>query len=775
MAPAGALSALAYLVFDKWHNWFLGAVVLFLYFWFVSAKIQGALENYFSFTKSLRIRLLAIFLSLATLGWFLFIFIFFNYFNGLAVFLSFFANALAWSIVNQSLPPLLGEGQREGYVAGEDTRTDTPPLAPPLKGEGDLEPPRPKIIVLVYLGLVIYGFYLLIQSKTNGIISSPWQTIDPRYIWVFLAATFLLGFLILFSKISLKTLLFFVIVHSFLLHSYLPLTHELFYGADGWRHVATENRLLNGKQVMIPEVVGERSVISKSNVGVLSYANFWGTNAVLSKILQIDLISLTKWLLPVLWSIIFTILLYEIGLALGWTGKRSLLFAWAGMWPFALQAGGSFSLPVNWGFLIFILLFLLLLKRTREPNDGQKNILLALGLGSALGYLLFFVLYWISYGIMLFLSYLSLRGAVATCLPAGRRGNPVVSTTKPWDCFALLAMTITTTLVLPALELVGRFSVWNSGVNILSQAKQFAGNLLSLYLANGPRPHDISGGNILFNQIPASIFTPNIFTQWLWWLPAAVLTAFVFIVLGIIKNRKDLIYKFILATFVILLTGYFLSFYLLAGEHLLARRLDAMLAFLFLILLFYGLDKITKNPTPRPSPYWGGDEDECCPLSPSPTRGGIKGGVLVLVVLSLAITASYTLGPDTYAVSGNQYNAANYVWSQEKDNVKYCVLGDTYSLLALEAVSEKQIIGGGFPISANFGQPEREALYKKMNIAINDELLNKAASLTSADHCWFVGEANNFTKQGILGNSIIFGDTAAVRYNIYNQQKTTNK
>ena len=28
-----------------------------------------------------------------------------------------------------------------------------------------------------------------------------------------------------------------------------------------------------------------------------------------------------------------------------------------------------------------------------------------------------------------------------------------------------------------------------------------------------------------------------------------------------------------------------------------------------------------------------------------------------------------------------------------------------------------------------------------------------------------------FTKQGILGNSIIFGDTAAVRYNIYNQQK----
>jgi hypothetical protein len=728
IVPAGVLSALVYLVFDRWHNWFLGALVLLLYFLFVSVKTKGALVNYFGFIKSLRVRLLAIFLGLATLGWFLGIFIFFNYFNGLAVFLSFFANALVWGLFNnQSFSPLLGERQREGY-------------APPLIGEGELEPPHEKISVLIYIGLLIYGFYLLVQSKTGDAILSPWQTIDSRYLWVFLAATFLLGFFILFSKVTLKTLLFFVILHSFLLHSYLPLTHDLFYGADGWRHMATESRLLEGKGVLIPTVVGEQTLIAKSNVGVLSYANFWGTNVVLAKILQIDLLSLTKWFLPIAWSLIFTILLYEIGLTLSWSNRKSLFLAWGGMWPFALQAGGSFSLPVNYGFLIFILFFLLLLKRAREPNDGQKSILLALGAGSALGYLLFFVLYWLSWGIM-------------AAIKSGKK-------------LIIIPGLILGSIVLPVLELAAKFSVLDSKVNVLMQAKQFVGNLFAIYLAAGPRPHEISSGNILFNQIPVAVFTPNFLTQFRWWLPALVLGAFVFIVLGMLKNRKDLVYRFILSSFVILLTSYFISFYLLSGEHLFSRRLDATLAFLFLILLFYGIvpllprggeggvagvDSRATNPTPGPSPF----------------RGGIKGGVLVLFIFSLAITASYSLGPDTFTVSSNQLVAAKYIWSQEKDNSTHCVIGDTYPLLALEAVSSKEIIGGGFPIDANFGQLERVELHKQMNIAINDNLLRATAALTKADHCWFIGETVNFARQGIMGGNRtkVFGDVAVVRYN----------
>jgi hypothetical protein len=694
LVPASALSALAYLVYGRWHNWFLGAVVLLLYFLFVSAKTQTVLVSYFGFAKSLRTRLLAIFLGLATLGWFLGIFVFFNYFNSLAVFLSFFINALVWSLVKE---------EKESEIVPKEFFDE----------EIIDEPPHEKISVLVYLGLLIYGFYLLLQSKTGAAISSPWQTIDPRYVWVFLAATFLLGALLLFSKVSLKALLFFVILHSFLLHSYLPITHDLFYGADGWRHMAAESRLLDGKGVLIPTIVGEQSLIAKSNVGVLSYGNFWGTNVVLAKILQIDLIPLTKWFIPILWSLIFTVLLYEIGLTLGWSKRKSLLLAWGGMWPFALQAGGAFSLPVNFGFLIFVLLFLLLLKRAKEPNVRQRNILLALGVGSVFGYLLFFVLYWLAWGVMEILK----SGKKLIFIP-GLSLAP---------------------LVLPALELTAKFSVWDNGVNVLAQAKQFIGNLFVVYLASGPRPHEISGGNILFNQIPAAIFTPNILTQFRWWLPAVVLTAFIFIILGIRKNWKDLVYRFILSGFVVLLTSYFLSFYLLSGERLFSRRLDATLAFLFLILLFYGLKDFFRK----------------------------HNAILIVAILSLTITASYTLGPDTFTVSSNQLEAAGYVWSLEKNIYPRCVLGDTYPLLALETISQKEIIGGGFPIDANFGQPERAELHKQMNIAINDYVLHTTANLTQADHCWFMGDAENFSKQGILNSGIykVFGDAAVVRYN----------
>lgn len=693
MIPASVLSALVYLVFDRWHNWFLGALVLFLYFLFVSVKTKWVLVNYFGFTDSLRVRLLAVFLSLATLGWFFGIFIFFNYFNSLAVFLSFFVNALVWSLVETKKEEI---GVR---IEFDEEIVD--------------EPPHEKISVLIYLGLLISGFYILMQSKTGGVVASPWQIINQSYVWVFLLATFLLGFFILFSKVTIKTLLFFVLVHSFLLHSYLPLTHDLFYGADGWRHMAAESRLLEGKGVLIPEVVGEQSLIAKSNIGILSYANFWGTNVVLAKILQIDLISLTKWFLPILWSLIFTILLFEIGLTLGWSNRKSLLLAWAGMWPFALQAGGSFSLPVNFGFLIFVLFFLLLLKRGREPNVRQRNILLALGVGSALGYLLFFVLYWLSWGVM-------------EVLRSGKK-------------LLIIPSLILTPLALPVLELAAKFSLLDRSVNIFAQAQQFVGNLFAFYLSSGPRPHEISSGNILFNQIPVAIFTPNFLTEFRWWLPAFVLVVFGFVVLGVKQNWKDLVYRFILSSFVVLLASYFLSFYLFAGEHLFSRRLDATLAILFLILVFYGLKDLSKK----------------------------NHAILIITVLSLAITASYTLGPDTLTVSSNQLEAAKYVWSLEKNINPRCVLGDTYLLLALEAVSQKEIIGGGFPIDANFGQPERVKLYKQMNIAINDNVLRATAVLTKADHCWFMGETNNFSKQGILNNGIYkaFGDVSVVRYN----------
>ena len=496
---AGIISGFVYLFYERWHNWFFALPALLLYFLSVSSRIQRVLIRYFNFEKALRTKLLALFLNIVTLGWFLGIFVFFNYFNSLAVFIAFFLNSIAWSLAAKD-------------ISEEAEETDEPV-------EISDEPPHTIIGILIYLILLSYGFFLLAKSQSGAALNSPWQTIEPKFVVIFLLATFLLGLFICFSKMSVKALLLLIILHSFLLHSYLPLTQKLVYGADGWRHMTNEQRLVEGKIFKEAELADSGNPKSKvqslkSKVGELSYGNFWGTNAVFSKMIEVDLLVLNKWMLPIVWSIIFTIMLYEFGFLLGWGSRNALLFSWAGMLPFALQVGGSFSLPVNWGLLSFILFFLLILKRARAPGLGQKNILIALGVGSIFGYLLYFVLFWLSWGIVKVIKFVRLK---------------------------TLILFFVASLFIPAIELFGGYSQIDKGVNILLQAKQFIGNTFAIYLASGPRPHNIDGGNILFNQTPSYAFVANFLTQFRWWLPAFVLTAILLVFWSIIKNSLNVI------------------------------------------------------------------------------------------------------------------------------------------------------------------------------------------------------------------------------------------
>jgi len=138
--------------------------------------------------------------------------------------------------------------------------------------------------------------------------------------------------------------------------------------------------------------------------------------------------------------------------------------------------------------------------------------------------------------------------------------------------------------------------------------------------------------------------------------------------------------------------------------------------------------------------------------------------IIIIIILSIATTASFTLGPDTSAVSVGQYEAVKYIWLQEKDAGKHCILGETHPLLALEAVSQKEIIGGGFPIDQFFGQPERVGLLKQMNKNINQNLLQEVSRLTGANQCWFIGDKEEFARQNILAGAKFFDNTAIIKY-----------
>ena len=614
--------------------------------------------------------------------------------------------------------------------------------------------------VVLFLGLVAYGFYVLASSQTGSSILTPWQVIKPQYIIIFFLSVFILGLLV-FARLKTKTILLCLIIQTFLLVSFLPFTHTLLYGADGWRHIANEQRFLDGKPFLKAQLVGEAPTEAEklnmtSKIGQLSYSSFWASNVILAKVFKTDLVQVTKWFLPVLWSLVFPILLFEIALAFGWGKKESLFVAWLGLLPFAWQAAGGFSLPVNLGMLGWLLALLLLLKRMQMPSKEQKLILLLVGLGLVFGYALYFILFWVAWVVAEVLIKMSLRETAATKQPPGL----VVSASGLLRRFAaapLLAMTAVVMVVIPVVELIARYSRFDTQLNWLGQIKQLFGNFTGLYLVSGPRPHDIATGNILFNQTPVYAFVSNIFTQWRWWI---VVFCIGFLLVGLYGlvcawKQKQVVGYWLAIIGTGSIGGYIITNYFLSGDHILARRLDGVIALFLIILFFSGLYELLVK------------------IKRHLTKNNFKTvqvsiHVIGICVLSVAIVAAYSLGPDTGTVSANEYEAASYIWSAEKDVGTKCVLGDTYFLLALEAVSSKEIIGGNFPIDANFGQPERVQLFEQSKQVINNALLQQIGTVTNAGHCWIVGSTADFEKQSIAtaAGVRLFGDVAVVKYSI---------
>ncbi len=711
-------------------------LLLFVVYLLVLGNLASqALYKFFGLSNNISRRVLGIFAVFVSLGWIAGGAILFLPLHFWVVVAIFVVNALLYISLVRWAKKIETEPDRADHELGGDW----------ISGA--------KFAAAAFLFIIAYGFYLLYHSATGNAIATPWQTINPQYIVVFFLATCALGLLI-FSKLKTNTVLLFLLLQTFLLVSYLPLTHQLIYGADGWRHVANEERFLIGESFLPATLSGgdnqdsqveikrrastdvARHDFVKSKIGELSYSSFWATNVILAKVFNTSLITITKWFLPILWSLVFPLLLFEIALTFGWSKKKSLFFAWLGLLPFAWASAGSFSLPVNFGLLVWLFLILLILKRATSPRPEQKLILALAGVGLVFGYALYFILFWVAW-IMLEV----LKQIDKHFLAVNQQNRMTAS-----KIFINLFLTLLIAFVFSGLELLFGYSKFDRSINWLAQLRQLLGNFSGFYLASGPRPHNIDFGNVIFNQTPLAAFVPNILTQWRWWLVAFAVCFFAVVFYGLIQfcHNKKITHQWLSIMASGLIVGYAMTNYFLAGSHILTRRLDGALALFLLILFFYGLQKVAEDPVWIKKPY-----------------------IFGVVILSLVITTSYSLGPDTYTVSVNEYEAAKYVWSREQSVNKPCVLGDTYPLLALETASAKQIIGGGFPIDADFGQPGRVELFAQMNMAINDTVLKKTRELTGSDHCWFIGDTDNFQKQGILhaGDFKIFEDTAVVRYN----------
>lgn len=718
------VSTLVFLSISFWRSAFGGWLTLIIYLLFVARGARLVLIKFFNFSaRAFRIRILSIFSALASLGWLLSLALLFLPLTALVITIIFFLNGFVYFIL--------------GYWAGGAKKNEAE--IDNLGLEVLEEAPRAKVGVFFYVLLVIYGFFLLYASRTGQAIVTPWQTIGPKFLYVFFLSTLFLGFLI-FSKLKTKTLLFLLVVHSFLLHSYLPLTHDLLYGADQWRHIAAESQIASEKSSEMVVYGGSNSFLNKLNPGRLSYGQEWGIEVALSRLLSVPLFNVNKWSLPVIWSVILPILLFELARIIGFAKKQSLFFVWLGFLPFAWQAGGSFSLPVNLGFLVWLLSIILVLKRIKLARKEQLAVLALVALGSIFGYVLYFILFLMGWG----------AAELIVLLRVGDGQNKLddsalTKSFHPWMRLGTAAVTILMMLIIPLVELVAGYSRLGK-ISLLGHIKQLAGNFFAYYLASGPRPHDIITGNIIFNQVPSYAFVSNIFTQWRWWMILFMIVLLAAALMGIVMfcRRRELEYRWLAMMSVSVVVSYIVSLYFLTGEHVLSRRLDNTMALFLLLPVFYVWINFVFNKSYQTIKL-----------------------ILSVLVFSLAIVASYSLGPDTSSVSANQYAAVSYIWQQEKDYSKHCVLADTYPLLALEAVSAKEIVGGGFPISQYFAQPERVALLAQMNKNINNKMLIEVFHFTKAEHCWFVGEKSVFQNQNLLnaGGYNLFGDTAVLRYN----------
>lgn len=220
------------------------------------------------------------------------------------------------------------------------------------------------ILVLVYLTIIISLFSFVFSQATTNAIRSPWQLVPAMFFYFyFLASLMLLG--IIWQDRERKISLGLIILHCFFSTSIALFSYKLGYGFDSLIHQATEKAIiLNG--MILPKnffYLGQYSLVT-----------------ILSKLFNINFLTIDKLLVPLGFSLFLPPLIYySLNQALGFEKRVSLLISFLFLaWPFS-----SFivTTPQNLANLyILISIFFGLLYIKNKINLTPLLILLATAL-----------------------------------------------------------------------------------------------------------------------------------------------------------------------------------------------------------------------------------------------------------------------------------------------------------------------------------------------------------------------------------------------------------
>ena len=576
------------------------------------------------------------------------------------------------------------------------------------------------LYVILFVSLWLAGIFLLSGNAGSGIVNSPWQIIDKYYIIVFFSLTVVL-FLICLSKHKVKLAIFFLILHSVLAHMYLPASHELPWGGDVWRHLAIENKLIQG-EAHLPVLFGpeakwrEVAGIDLPEALLIPnkyfYGQLWGGSVLIASVLKLDLLFVNIWLIPLLWGIMIPVIMFRIGRLLFGSWRSGLLLALFVSLLFPFQALGGLTLPVSLGYLTFFFVLMLWLQYLKDGKIIQRNLVFLFAWLMLFGYSLHFILIWLVIAVSLLIQYLSKNNLPAKNLFQNKfLRMPMISVG-----IIILA------LFFPLVEYLMGSSYFLKSPAVFSKLTQIAGQFSGWYFAGAIRPHDILTGNIIFNHTPDYAFVSNIFMNFRWPTVAFVLFLYMAMFVGLFfsgKKKNSVGLKISRYLFLSVAGGYFISWFFMEGDHSLVRRLDATLAYCLIIFSLLGIFVLFKKV-------------QSVNLQ--------KIFILALVLLfSWATATTYASGPDMRSAGKSEYETAVWLWNNigsEPENV--CVIADAWTLLILEALSSQKIVGGGFPIDSQFGQEERVKLYNEIREKKAENFAQTAHTLSGKTKCFVV-------------------------------------
>ncbi len=620
------------------------------------------------------------------------------------------------------------------------------------KKEEKITEEKEKINILLYLVLTtcfVVSLFFLFSVRTGKFILSPWEVIEPAYLYVFGLFSFIVLWFI-FLKRNWRLALLFIILSSFLLRSYLPIVYETGFGGDRLRHLAAEKWLQEGN-VYSPSLIGEK--IEWSQIGPLklpavfiignktSYASQWALTSFLSWLFNADVFWIDLLLGFILCSFFIPIFLFKIGQFFSRRKTLPLLLAFLPNLFYPFQVYGAITLPNSFGFLFFLFALIFWLEYFTSNKPKLLLFCIILTLLMYFNYVLYFIL-------------LLELGSLIYLFKNFSQSKKFV--------FYLSALILGFIFLIPFLD---KFSGLSSFVPkvfihprlIISYFVNFTKQLLAISSLS-PNPGFITQGNFIYTQTVGSLAKTTLLALFSWTiLISAAIWSFIIYGFYNFKKLKEPAHKlfFILGiSFVIALGNYFIGKYLMKGSILLSKRLDLYLAFLMIIFLGWGivifLETKLRFITDKAKIF------------------------TICLFLALASISVYGAGPELQVVTKDELESAKYLWQEMKDIPgNKCVLANTWPLLALEYTSSRHLTAGGFPVYQEYAQPERAQLFINMSLNPSERYMEKAIKITGARECYFVTEKRWWNKrdnkifekyQEILGDYKQIGDVYIFKF-----------